>query len=168
MSRHEMVPVPRPARSIQGQRAGVVTRLVAALVDAAVVAVALVAGYVCVAGFRFLLHPRGFQFPDPTIWQGISGNALMLTAYLTIAWRAGGRTYGNTLMGVRVINVGGGRVGWGQAAARAVAYLAFPAGLLWVAVDLRSRSVQDLVLRTAVVYDWRPESARPSSAWAAP
>src|SRR3954452_10509445 len=164
MSGSKIEPIPRQARAFQGQPAGVVTRLIAALVDAAVVAVALVGGYLGVAGFQFLLRPRNFQFPDPTIWLGLTADAVILTLYLTIAWGAGGRTYGNTLMGLRVVNASGGRAGWGRAAARAVAYVVFPAGLLWVAVDRRSRSIQDLVLRTAVVYDWRPQSARESSA----
>jgi hypothetical protein len=30
----------------------------------------------------------------------------------------------------------------------------FPILLLWVAVSRQNRSVQDLVLRTSVVYDW--------------
>jgi len=165
MSGYEIVPIPREARAFQGHPAGVVTRLIAALVDAAVVAVALVGGYLSVAGVRFLLDPRDFHFADPTIWLGLTENAVMLTIYLTIAWGAGGRTYGNTLMGLRVVTAGGRRAGWGRAAARAMAYIAFPAGLLWVAVDGRSRSMQDLVLRTSVVYDWRPQSARPDSAW---
>ena len=32
----------------------------------------------------------------------------------------------------------------------------FPLGLLWCAVDGSRRSVQDVVLRTTVVYDWQP------------
>jgi hypothetical protein len=30
----------------------------------------------------------------------------------------------------------------------------FPAGLLWCAVNARNRSLQDIVMRTSVVYDW--------------
>jgi hypothetical protein len=37
-----------------------------------------------------------------------------------------------------------------------VLYAAFPLGLAWVAVSRDSRSVQDLLLRTSVVYDWLP------------
>jgi uncharacterized RDD family membrane protein YckC len=38
--------------------------------------------------------------------------------------------------------------------ARAVLYVLFPAGLLWVLASRRNASVQDLVVGTAVVYDW--------------
>jgi uncharacterized RDD family membrane protein YckC len=64
------------------------------------------------------------------------------------------------LMGLRVLRAGGQPIGWFLASARAVAYVVLPIGLLWSAVDRRSRSVQDLVLWTAVVYDWRPRSGR--------
>ena len=81
--------------------------------------------------------------------------------YLTAAWAVSGRTYGNLLMGLRVVGVFGGDVGWPRAALRAAAYVVFPVGLLWVAVDRRDRSLQDRLLATAVVYDWRPRARRP-------
>jgi hypothetical protein len=39
---------------------------------------------------------------------------------------------------------------------RAVLYAFFPIGLFWSAVSSRRESVQDLMVRTHVVYDWRP------------
>jgi uncharacterized RDD family membrane protein YckC len=38
---------------------------------------------------------------------------------------------------------------------RALACVLFPLGLLWVAFSRDLRSVQDIVLRTSVVYDWQ-------------
>jgi uncharacterized RDD family membrane protein YckC len=38
--------------------------------------------------------------------------------------------------------------------ARAVLYVLFPAGLLWVLVSRRNASLQDLLVGTVVVYDW--------------
>jgi hypothetical protein len=38
--------------------------------------------------------------------------------------------------------------------ARALLYVLFPAGLLWIMASRRNASVQDLVVRTAVLYDW--------------
>jgi hypothetical protein len=32
--------------------------------------------------------------------------------------------------------------------------VAFPVGLFWIVVSRDNRSVQDLLLRSAVVYDW--------------
>ena len=59
-------------------------------------------------------------------------------------------------MGLRVVGVFGGDVGWARASCAAGFYVVFPIGLLWVALDPRQRSVQDRVLATAVVYDWKP------------
>jgi uncharacterized RDD family membrane protein YckC len=161
MTEHELSAIPREARPFQGRRAGVVTRLVASAFDVVVVALALVAAYVGAAGLRFLVDPRGFRWPNPSFISFLGAMAVVMVLYLTIAWALGGRTFGNRLMGLRVVRAGGQPIGWFLSSARAVAYVVLPIGLLWSAVDPRSRSVQDLVLWTAVVYDWGPK-ARPS------
>jgi hypothetical protein len=50
------------------------------------------------------------------------------------------------------------------ALARATLCALLPVGLLWAAVDTRRHSVQDLLLRTAVVYDWATPEEPPRSA----
>jgi uncharacterized RDD family membrane protein YckC len=57
-------------------------------------------------------------------------------------------------MGVRVVSRKGERIGWGGAAVRSAFCAVFPFGLLWVIVSGANRSVQDVVLRTSVIYDW--------------
>jgi uncharacterized RDD family membrane protein YckC len=57
-------------------------------------------------------------------------------------------------MGLEVVNRRGARLGPVRALLRAVFYTSFPVGLLWVAVDSRRRSAQDIVLRTRVIYAW--------------
>jgi uncharacterized RDD family membrane protein YckC len=156
MTEHELSAIPRQARPFQGKRAGVVTRVVAAVIDVPLVAAALVAAYVGVAGARFLVDPRGFRWPNPSFGLFLSAMAVLMLLYLTVAWAVGGRTFGNMLMGLRVVRAGGQPLGWFRSSARAVAYVLLPIGLLWSAVDRRSRSLQDVVLWTAVVYDWRP------------
>ena len=160
MTEHELSAIPRQARAFQGHRAGVVTRLVASAIDVPLVALALVATYVGVAGVRFLIDPRGFRWPNPSFISFLGAMAVLMVLYLAVAWAIGGRTFGNMLMGLRVLRAGGQPIGWFLSTARAVAYVVLPIGLLWSAVDRRSRSVQDLVLWTAVVYDWRPRSGR--------
>lgn len=156
MRDHELSAIPKEARAFQGQRAGIVTRVVAAAIDAAVVAVVLTGAYLGYAGLRFLIDPRHFSFPDPKFFASLLVAAFLLGGYLTVAWAVGGRTYGNVLMGLRVVSGRSGRVGWLRSALRAAFYVCFPIGLFWVVLDRRQRSVQDLVLATAVVYDWRP------------
>jgi uncharacterized RDD family membrane protein YckC len=76
--------------------------------------------------------------------------------YLTLSWRLTGRTYGDQLLGLRVVNYEGRQMRFVGALLRALFCAVFPLGLLWVAVSPANRSVQDVVLRTSVVYDWLP------------
>lgn len=157
---HELSAIPREARAFQGHRAGIVTRFVAAAADAGIVGLVLVGAYLGWAGFLFLLDPRHFTFPDFRLFASLLVGAVVLGLYLTTAWAIGGRTYGNLLMGLRVVGVLGGDVGWVRAALRAGFYVLFPIGLFWVVLDPRQRSIQDRVLATAVVYDWKPRRRR--------
>lgn len=157
MDGHELSAIPREARAFQGHRAGVVTRLVAATVDAGVVVLLLLLAYLGWAGLSFLVDPRGFSFPDLRPFSSLLVGMVVLWCYLTIGWTMGGRTYGNLLMGLRVV---GSRDGLGMvgAALRATLYVVLPIGLLWVAIDRHNRSVQDIVIGTAVNYDWQPRA----------
>jgi uncharacterized RDD family membrane protein YckC len=64
-----------------------------------------------------------------------------------------GGTYGDRLLGLRVTDGRGARLGWGRCTARALLCTGFPIGLVWVLVSKENRSVQDVLLRTSVVYD---------------
>ena len=161
MPEHELSAVPREARAFQGHRAGIVTRVAAAAIDTALVALVLLGAYLGYAGLRFLLDPRHFTFPDTSLFRSLVVGAVVMALYLTVAWAMTGRTYGNVLMGLRVTGVLGGDVGWVRAALRAAFYVLLPIGLFWVVVDRRQRSIQDRVLATAVVYDWQPHQRRP-------
>ena len=48
------------------------------------------------------------------------------------------------------------RLGWARSTLRAAAYVVFPLGLGWAVVDKHNRSLQDLLLASAVIYDWIP------------
>jgi uncharacterized RDD family membrane protein YckC len=146
--------VPLEARSYQGTSAGVVTRLAASAVDALVVALALAGSYAALVAFVFVLDPRRFSMPDASFLWSVALFLAYLVVYLTATWWLAGRTIGDHLWGVRVTTRGGAPLGLVRAFARAVAYAMFPIGLLWCAVDRDRRSLQDLLLRTAVVYDW--------------
>lgn len=156
--RHRRIvsPVPVEGRPYQGRRAGVVSRLVASLVDAVVVVFAVVAGYLGVSGVKFLWAPSRFAFPrvDSGVLLGIG--AVVTFGYLTWAWATTGRTYGDHVIGLRVVNYRGDRVRLAGAAARAALCVVFPIGLLFALVSGENRSLQDIVLRTSVIYDWLP------------
>ncbi len=164
MSAHHVDPIPREARPFQGHRAGLVTRTAAAAIDFGIVLVALGVCYLGVSAFLFLLEPRSFTAPAPSLALMCGAGGLLFTSYLAVTWAGSGRTYGNHVMGLRVVNRQGQRLHALVAFLRAVCYIIFPLGLLWVLVSRYNRSLQDLVVRTSVIYDWdvRPLQAPPA------
>jgi uncharacterized RDD family membrane protein YckC len=151
--------VPVPARPYQGRRAGVVTRTVAAAVDLFVVVVMIASVYLSVAGVLFVLRPARFHWPQHFEWSLPVLILIVAVPYLTLAWCTTGRSFGDSLLGLRVVNSAGHRLGVAVAVLRALFYVIFPVGLFWVAVSRKNRSVQDLILATSVIYDWKPQSA---------
>lgn len=154
----------RERSDVQGCRAGFVTRSLANAVDFCLVVVVLVLGWLAVAALRFLAHTGTFHFPGLGIGLLVVVGELLLAAYFAVCWSLTGRTYGDAVLGLRVADGRGRRIGWPVAIARAVLCVVFPLGLLWVLVSSRNRSLQDVVLRTSVVYDWtdpHPRSLRP-------
>jgi len=134
--------------------AGLVSRAVAAVLDIAVVLLAVLVGYLAVAGARLVLRPRTFAWPEPGSAALTTIGVALMVVYLAVGWSTTGRTGGDQVMGVRVVNDRGERIGMARALARSALCVIFPVGLLWCAVDRRSRSVQDLVVHTTVIYDW--------------
>ena len=155
-------PVPREARPYQGHRAGLVTRVAAGAIDLGIVIIALGALYLGLTAFIFLFDPRNFSAPAPSPGLVYAVGCMLLTLYLAVSWRANGRTYGNHVMGLRVVNREGRRLRPLAAVVRAVLYVMFPIGLLWVLVSGQNRSLQDLVLRTSVIYDWELRPLQPT------
>jgi len=152
-------PVPREGRPFQGQQAGLVTRLVANTVDALTVSVVLLALHVGINALMFLVSPRNFEFATASVLLSVTIALLAMLVYMTIAWSITGRTYGDHVMGLRVVGRHGDRVWPPTALVRAALCVGFPIGLLWCGVSTSRRSVQDVLLRTSVIYDWRPRRA---------
>ena len=146
--------IPVEARSFQGEPAGLITRVAANVIDVAVVILGLVAVYLGIAGVLFLRQGARFTFPIVTYRAAYLAGFVALVVYFTVLWAAAGRTYGDRMLGLRVQTSTGQDVGFVRAGARAVLCVLFPLLLAWVAVDRHSRSVQDLVVGTSVVYDW--------------
>jgi uncharacterized RDD family membrane protein YckC len=153
-------PIPQEARPFQGRRAGLVTRAAAAAIDVGIVLVALVVGYLGICAFLFLVNPRSFTAPTPTLALATEVGYLLFTLYLAVSWMGGGRSYGNHVMGLRVVNREGQLLRPLRALLRAALCVIFPIGLLWVAVSAQNRSLQDLILRTSVIYDWEVRPLR--------
>lgn len=145
------------ARPLQGQRAGIVSRFVADAIDFVVVIAALIGVYLGFSAFRFLLEPRRFTWPEPSAMYLGSLGWIILILYLTIAWANTGRTFGKRVLGLRVVTAANQRLPLWLAFVRAFLCALVPIGLFWSVVSSTSASVQDLIVRTHVVYDWRPK-----------
>jgi uncharacterized RDD family membrane protein YckC len=146
---------------LQGHRAGLVSRFLAAVVDLVVIIALLGAVYAAVAGIAFLLDPRDFNWPTNLGWTVPVVGAVIALPYLTLGWATNGRTVGDALFGLRVVTHRGDRVRVPRAILRAAFCLVFPLGLFWIPFSRSRRSVQDLVLRTSVNYDWASQPGRP-------
>jgi uncharacterized RDD family membrane protein YckC len=134
--------------------AGIVTRLLAASIDVVAVLLMMVGLYLGLTGLRFLWSPEAFRWPSPSLLHSIVLASVLAFCYFAIAWATTGRTYGAAVLGLRVLSMEHRVLGWVRAGLRAVACVVFPAGLLWVAVSRHRRSVQDVIVRSVVVYDW--------------
>jgi uncharacterized RDD family membrane protein YckC len=146
--------IPPAARGLQGRRAGLVSRLLANTVDFGVAAGIVAGAYAGVAALRFLWNSRSFTFPAPGFGFVVIAGSVVLVLYLAACWTASGRTYGDHLLGLRVVSRQGRRLRPVPALLRAGLCVLFPIGLFWIVVSRDNRSAQDVVLRSSVVYDW--------------
>lgn len=137
--------------------AGIVTRSLAAAIDIGVVLFLMGVLYLTLTFTRLLFSPHEFRFPQAQALLSASTFVALSVLYLTVCWATSGRTVGAVAMGLRLVSRNGRLVQWPRCAARAVLCVLFGIGLFWAVVDRRRRSLQDMVLRTAVVYDWTPD-----------
>jgi len=149
------------ARALQGQRAGIVSRGLAFAADIGVAFLIYVVMGAAVSVLWDLLFSKKMDIPQLPGWVNATAIFWILVIYLGLGWGSTGRTIGKQLMGLRVVRSDGRSLKPRQAFVRALFCAAFYPGLLLALVDRRNRSVQDVVCRTVVVYDWIPEAARP-------
>lgn len=143
------------AQAASGRRAGLASRLLVAGVDFVVVTVLLFGAFLSFGIAKYLLGSDSVDLPNSgPLLTGV-GWPIMEFLYLSIAWSVTGRTFGKQLFGLRAISADGARLGRGRAMARALWCTVFGIpSLLWAGVSSRNNAVHDIVLRTAVVYDW--------------
>jgi uncharacterized RDD family membrane protein YckC len=146
-----------------GQRAGFVTRLAALIADTIIVSAA-VRGTV----WLLLQAERALRRFAPPFSLGkllLVCGPLIACLYCIVFWSLRGQTPGKWLLGLRVVALGGGRVGIGQSVVRFVGYLLsavpFYLGFLWV-LGPRRRGFHDRLAGTEVVYARRPGHKPPS------
>jgi uncharacterized RDD family membrane protein YckC len=136
-----------------GQRSGIVTRYLAAGIDLAAILAILVGTGIGWVAVVWILNP-GTIPRAPSLALVLVAYEVLGTLYLTAGWATTGRSFGQQIMGLRVTTTRGNRLPPVRAVVRAAATLFFPIGVLWAAVSPRQVSIQDIVLRTCVIYDW--------------
>src|SRR3954452_1920107 len=85
--------VPRIRPAIQGRRAGLVTRVLANVLDLGVVVLLLAGGYTAVAAGKFLINPSSFRFPAPSFGLVLVLGGAVMAVYFAVSWAVAGRTY---------------------------------------------------------------------------
>lgn len=148
------------ARAMRGRRAGLITRLIADAIDLAIVAALLFGALVAAGVVMYMLGDGRFRLPHGGPLLTAIAYPVTEIAYLSFMWGSRGRSFGKDLLGLRVLQGDGRRLRPLRSLGRAV-FVTFLGGpsLLWVAVSRRNLAVHDIVLRTAVVYDWSYGSA---------
>ena len=141
------------------RRAGFVSRASADGIDFVIVGLIFTLILFGVALTKYLVGNSPFELPRPAL--GISSTAqyLLFTAYLAWGWASTGRTPGKALLGLRVVTAHGDPLRPSRALARAALCALLPIFLLWVLVSRKNAGVHDLLLKTTVIYDWRPRRA---------
>ena len=142
------------ARALQGHRAGFASRVVADAVDLGVAWLLGLSALVVGGVVKYLLTGPPFSLPVLPNWLDLSTGAVIAVIYLGLTWAATGRSVGKQVAGLRVVGRGGRRLPVWRSFARALLYVLFPAGLLWILASRRNASVQDLVVGSVVLYDW--------------
>jgi uncharacterized RDD family membrane protein YckC len=158
---HEVPSLPKEAIDFQGERAGFVSRLIAVCVDVLLIFLIVLGTIAVLWMLSYIVDPTssgslisGSEDRVPKTLVMVAYGYFLNWVYWTVCWATSGRTLGNLLMGLRVVNYRGTHQRWGGALLRSTFCMVFPFGLLWVIFSRANRSLQDTVLRTSVIYDW--------------
>jgi uncharacterized RDD family membrane protein YckC len=151
-----------------GRYAGFVTRLVAFVIDRAVISIIVL---LIVASVKYVLDAFainqlfGFQDILPSVAAAFAVGAyvVVLFFYNIGFWMLAGQTPGKRLLGARIVRTDGGRVRFGNAVRRQIGYVISGMlflGFLWILFDNRRQGFHDKLAGTYVVYSWPEEELR--------
>lgn len=141
-------------RELQGLRAGFVSRILALAIDFAVLIVIgfLIDGFIAVILWVTTGRPFSLLHPSHILWDIVA--FVVASAYFGYSWSTTGRTVGEQVFGLRTVGLRRPRLEAALAYPRGAITVIFPIGLLWIIVSSTNSSIQDLIFRSAVVYDW--------------
>lgn len=142
-------------RDLQGTVAGFASRVIADLVDLGLIFAIWFSVLLTISVARYLLVPTHtfglIQLPN---WLEVLGVYAIAVVYLDYGWATTGRSPGKQLFGLRVVDRRNPDSPPRRALLRVVLCVVFLPGILWVLVSRKNASLQDLIVRTAVIYSW--------------
>jgi len=138
--------------------AGLVSRAVAYVMDALVVAVVFTGGAAITGMITSVMGARLHDLTTAVASAFLVVLPALLATYFAVFWALAGRTPGMAVLGLRVVPTRPRRLSWPAAVLRALVLAYFPIGALWALVDRRHQAIHDKVARTTVV---RTPSSRP-------
>ena len=138
--------------------AGLVSRAVAYVMDALVVAVVFTGGAAITGMITSVMGARLHDLTTAVASAFLVVLPALLATYFAVFWALAGRTPGMAVLGLRVVPTRPRRLSWPAAVLRALVLAYFPVGALWALVDRRRQAIHDKVARTTVV---RTPSSRP-------
>ena len=149
--------------SLQGHYAGAPSRLVAYVIDQALIGLLFVAASAIVDYSIGLVLPEGRTWDAPG-WVVAVIYGLWWFTYFAVPWSASGKSFGMLVTGIRVVRRDGEALGGPAALVRA---LVLPLGFLTagltfigIVVGKEHRALQDCAAGSVVVYDWDARAAR--------
>ncbi|GAC57496.1 hypothetical protein GOHSU_20_00330 [Gordonia hirsuta DSM 44140 = NBRC 16056] len=135
------------------REAGIVSRVLAAVIDLVVVLLNLVVIYAVVVLVAFIVSPRTFHLPQVPWVFTLHAFFAVAIGYQALCWQVFGRTIGQLVMGLAVVRRSTpANPYFLHAVGRAALCTVFPLGLAWVVLSRKRRAVHDLAVRTRVVY----------------
>ena len=147
---------------LQGRTAGFVTRLIAYMID-----VAILAGVIAIGGWLAVLADGVLESMGLDITVDLAAVFIFLIpfiigSYFVFFWALTGRTIGKWFMGLTIIGPTGGPPTIGKAFVRLIGYgvsaIVFWIGYLWVIVDDERQAWHDHMAKTWVIYDYQRRS----------
>ena len=149
--------------SLQGQYAGIVTRLAALGIDVLVATTLFTLGGNVVEYLFSSLLGEDFSFSDAPV-VSVVALAAWLLVYFAYPIAVAGRTLGMAIVGLEVVTKDGRDVDARHAILRTIclplSLILLGIGLLMVLVNRQRRALHDLIAGTAVVYSWNARAAR--------
>lgn len=157
--------------TLRGHYAGFITRLIAFLLDVAIIAVV---GSITVSVTAYLLSLVGFDVSGCATLESTNTVSIWLCTiflllapflgvtftviYILLFWTLVGQTPGKAIMGVRIVRLDGEHMNLWTSIRRLIGYALslalFGLGFVWMLADDRRQDWADKLAQTCVIYSW--------------